>query len=94
VVSWVYDLQAAGAQSAYKYSEGQFGSTLGISAVYSDQLNAFEGQNHVNTDDLVVRYWDDGRKTIPVIGWEGHDEGDTAPKLPQALSLHFEKSLG
>ena len=67
---------AAGAQLAYEYSEGDFGSTYGISAVYVEQLNAFEGQYHKNTDDWVYRYWDDGRKTIPYIGWEGHDEGD------------------
>ncbi len=65
---------ASGAQLTY--SEGLFGGTLGISAVFAEQLNVFEGQYHANTDDWSSRYWDDGRKTMPRIGWEGHDEGD------------------
>ena len=39
-------------------------------------LGIFEGQYHVTHDDLVIRYWDDGSSTLPVLGWEGHDEGD------------------
>jgi hypothetical protein len=73
------DHMASGAQSTYVYSEGKFGGTRSISAVYSEQLNAFEVQNHPNTDNWVLRYWDHGRKTMPTIGWEGQDEGDTAP---------------
>ena len=65
---------AAGAQSTY--SGGLFGGTAGISAVFVERLNVFEGQYHINTDDWVIRYWDDGRKTMPYIGSEGHDEGD------------------
>ena len=80
---------AAGAQLAYEYSEGDFGSTYGISAVYVEQLNAFEGQYHKNTDDWVIRYWDDGRKTIPYIGWEGHDEGDMSPNAATASWSSF-----
>ena len=68
---------AAGAQLSY--SEGLFEATLGVSAVFSEQQNVFEGQYHNNVDDWVTRYWDDGRKTMPQIGWEGHDEGDTHP---------------
>ena len=64
---------AAGAQLAYEYSEGEWTSTNSISAVFSEQQNVFEGQYHTNTDDWVHRYWDDGRKTMPL---EGHDEGD------------------
>ena len=30
-------------------------------------------------DDWVIRYWDDGSATLPNLGWEGHDEGDTSP---------------
>jgi hypothetical protein len=67
---------AAGAQVTYEYSEGQFGGVDGISAVFVEQLNVFQGQRHANTDDLVARYWDDGRKTMPTIAWEGHDDGD------------------
>ena len=70
------DSVAAGAQKAYEYSEGEFTSTTGISAVFVEQLNVFGGQLHTKTDDSVFRFWDDGRKTMPYIGWEGHDEGD------------------
>jgi hypothetical protein len=70
------DTIAAGAQSAHVYAEGQFGSTLVISTVFVEHINVFEGQYHVNTDDWVYRYWDDGSITMPWIGWEGHDEGD------------------
>ncbi len=72
------DYLAAGSQLAYDYVEGGFSQVHGISAVYVEQLNAFEGQRHTNTDDWVGRYWDDGRKTMPGIAWEGHDEGDMA----------------
>jgi hypothetical protein len=66
------EAQTAGGQISLDYSTG-------ISAVYSEQLNSFEGQYHSNTDDFVHRYWDDGRKTMSWIGWEGHDEGDMSP---------------
>ena len=76
--------QAAGAQGTNVVSEGQFGSTLGMSAVFVEQLNIFQGQYHSNTDDYVWRYWDDGSKTAPTIGWEGHDEGDMASNAATA----------
>jgi len=78
------EVVAAGAQLTYEYSEGEYGATLGISAVYAEQLNVFEGQYHSNTDDYVWRYWDDGSKTAPTIGWEGHDEGDMASNAATA----------
>ena len=71
--------QAAGAQLPYEYSKGEFDATMGISSVFVEQLNVFEGQYHQDTDDWVYRFWDDGRKTGPAIGWEGHDEGDVSP---------------
>ena len=72
-----YDtMVAAGGQLAFDYSEGDFARTIGISAVFVEQLNVFEGQFHANIDNWVYRYWDDGRKTMPEIVWEGHDEGD------------------
>ena len=42
-------------------------------------LGIFEGQFHGTHDDWVYRYWDDGSSTLPILGWEGHDEGDTHP---------------
>lgn len=67
---------AASGEATVPYSPGNFSFTDGISAVYDEQLNIFQGQYHSNTDDWVYRYWDSGLKTMPMIGWEGHDEGD------------------
>ena len=72
-------MEAAGGQLSFAYSKGEFSATLGISAVFVEQLNVFEGQYHSDTDDDIWRYWDDGRKTSPIIVWEGHDEGDMNP---------------
>ena len=81
---------AAGAQLLTNVvSEGEFTWTSGISAVYVEQQNIFQGQLHSNTDDWVYRYWDDGRKTMPYIGWEGHDEGDTSANAATASWSSF-----
>ena len=68
--------KAAGDQLTDVHPERDFGSTEGVSAVFVEQLNIFECQLHSNTDGYTIRYWDDGRKTMPRLGWEGHDEGD------------------
>ena len=52
---------------------------LSVSAVLVPTLGIFEGQIHATHDDWVYRYWDDGSSTLPILGWEGHDEGDTDP---------------
>ena len=52
---------------------------VSVSAVMVPTLGIFEAQVHVTTDDWVYRYWDDGSSTLPTLGWEGHDEGDTTP---------------
>jgi hypothetical protein len=67
---------AASGEATVPYSPGNFSFTDGISAIFVEQLNVFQGQYHSNTDDWVYRYWDSGLKTMPMIGWEGHDEGD------------------
>ena len=72
------DILAAGTQNTDNSAQ-DFTSTMGISAVFVEQLNVFQGQFQKNTDDYVNRYWDDGRPSMPVIGWEGHDEGDLSP---------------
>ena len=70
--------------------KGQFDLTLGISAVFVEQLNIFEGQYHLDTiTDFAVRYWDDGRRTMPGIIWEGHDEGDMAPNFATKSESQF-----
>ena len=83
------NLLAAGAQKAYDYLEGEFAYTMGISAVFVEQLNVFEGQFHADTDDKAFRYWDDGRKVMPMIGWEGHDEGDMHPNAATSSFSNF-----
>ena len=74
-----YNFLASGAQMTFDPSFGEFTFTHGVSAVFVEQKNVFEGQFHMNTDDFVWRFWDDGRKTVPTISWEGHDEGDMSP---------------
>ena len=81
------DAIAAGAPVVYDYSPDL---TLGISAVFVEQLNIFEGQYHLDTiTDFAVRYWDDGRRTMPGIIWEGHDEGDMAPNFATKSESQF-----
>ena len=67
---------------------------MGVSAVFVEQLNVFEGQVHADTDDWSGRFRDDGRKTMPGIAWEGHDEGDMNPMPLRAHSPVLEKSPG
>jgi len=70
------DLVAQGAEASPRASKN---FTLSVSAVMVPTLGIFEGQWHTTYDDLVFRYWDDGSSTLPVLGWEGHDAGDTHP---------------
>ena len=49
----------------------------------------FEGSFHENADAGIVRYYDDGRKTVRRIGWSSHDEGDTAPDAATTSSASF-----
>ena len=79
VLSGYAELLASGGNFSIDYSEGGFMYTRSISAVFVEQKNVFEGQFHMNTDDNTWRFWDDGRKTVPILGWEGHDEGDISP---------------
>jgi len=41
-----------------------------ISAVLVPTLGIFEGQIHTPHDDWVGRYWDDGSRTLPFLGWD------------------------
>ena len=52
---------------------------LSVSAVLVPTLGLFEGQSHATHDDWIFRFWDDGNTTLPILGWEAHDEGDTHP---------------
>ena len=80
----------SGAQITHFYSErGEFTATRSISAVFVEQQNIFEGQVHTDTDDHLYRYWDDGQKNAPVLGWEGHDEGDMSPNAATSSFSSF-----
>jgi hypothetical protein len=52
---------------------------ISVSAVMVPTLGIFEGQLHAMNDDWVRRYWDAGSSALPLLGWEGHDEGDPSP---------------
>jgi len=58
---------------------------LSVSAVMVPTLGIFEGQIHPTNDDWIMRYWDDGSSTLPTLGWEGHDAGDTSPKADTSV---------
>jgi len=53
--------------------------TFGISAVFVPQMNILQGVVHKHTDNYVRVFWDDGRPTMAMNGWEAHDEGDESP---------------
>ncbi|KAL7528635.1 hypothetical protein ACHAWF_002633 [Thalassiosira exigua] len=74
-----YDEAIASGATISIATEGEFVKTTGISAVYVEQTNIFEGQIHENTDNWVIRYWDAGRPKMPTLLWEPHDEGDMDP---------------
>lgn len=54
-----------------------FSSTLGISTVFVEQTNVFEYAAHRNTENMVTRFWDDGRKTMPLNMWVTHEGIET-----------------
>ena len=89
ILSGYEAMVASGAQIAFDYSEGDFVRTMGISSVFVEQQNVFEGQFHANIDDWVYRYWDDGRETSPFVTWEGHDEGDMSPNAATSSRSGF-----
>jgi hypothetical protein len=68
------DVLARGAQSPNTIKHA-----ASISAIMIPILGIFEIQLHSTIDDNVIRFWDDGNMTLPIIGWEGHDEGETSP---------------
>ena len=77
------DVVAQGGQTASGKKQAH-----SVSAVLVPTLGIFEGQIHPTHDDAIFRFWDDGSATLPILGWEGHDEGDTHPNADtSALSL-------
>ena len=80
----------AGAELEFEDEEKSFTDTDGISAVFVEQLNIFEGEFHRNNDNGQWRFWDDGRETSSSIGWEVHDDGNMHPnEVTSAFSMVF-----
>ena len=74
-----------------------FSSTLGISTVYVEQTNVFEFVGHRNTENMATRFWDDGRKTMPLNMWVTHDGVKTANAhqvIGQFVWLSSEEAAG
>ena len=71
------NLESAVSQGAQASRNNKW--TISFSAVLVPTLGIFEGQYHATHDDWVYRYWDDGNSTLPLLGWEGNDAGDTHP---------------
>ena len=57
----------------------EFALTMSLSASYNAQTNMFNMVVHDNNDNYVEQYSDTGLPSMPDIGWETHDEGDTHP---------------
>ncbi len=63
-------------------------TTWGLSAVFVEQSNLFEVEIHNNADNLVGRYWDDGRPTMFGHTWATNDAGSSHPNAAMnAFSL-------
>lgn len=60
--------------------------SISLNAVYVPQTNIFEVEYHSNSDNFVIRAWDDGSPTSATSGWEVHDAGD---KSPMAASTSY-----
>ena len=73
--------QEAGAQMTTASFEpvAGFAAALLVSSVFIPQANAFDMVLVKNSDNWLMRWWDDGRPVQPVIGYEVHDEGDPTP---------------
>ena len=58
------------------HSSVQWGSTALYSSVYADVKNGFDTVFFGNTDNIVLRFVDDGSKVSPYIKWETTDIGE------------------
>jgi len=66
--------------------------TISLNAVYVPQANIFEVEYHSNSDNFIIRAWDDGSPTSATSGWEAHDAGDTSP-MAASTSYSFVGSV-
>ena len=69
-------LEEAGASLPDDHSSVQWGSTALYSSVYADVKNGFDTVFFGNTDNIVLRFVDDGSKVSPYIKWETTDIGE------------------
>ena len=69
----------AGISDYEELNINDFVDTFGISTVFIPQMNVLQGVMHKHTDNYARMFWDDGRPTMAMNGWENHDEGDESP---------------
>ena len=56
------------------------------------EKNVFEGQRYLDTDNAMFRFWDDGSESMPLLGWDVHDEGDISPSAATSAFSGFGES--
>jgi hypothetical protein len=66
--------------------------SISLNANYVPQTNIFEVEYHSNTDNFMIRMWDDGSPASGTIGFEVHDAGDTSP-MAASTSYSFVGSI-
>jgi hypothetical protein len=66
--------------------------SISLNANYVSHKNIFEIEYHSNTDNFMIRMWDDGSPTSATIGFEVHDAGDTSP-MAASTSYSFVGSI-
>ena len=72
-------LEAEGGQITHAVTSDEFGASEVLSASYNTQANMFTITYHNNNDNAVLLFSDTGLSTMPLNGWETHDEGDLSP---------------
>lgn len=59
--------------------------TIGIASAYVDQINAFDVVVHKPAENLIIRFFDDGRAETTFILWETHLAGIAKPNSRSAF---------
>lgn len=80
-------IQQAGFESAGIpiLSSDIFDGTIGIASAYVDQINAFDVVVHKPDENLIIRFFDDGRAETTFILWETHLPGIAKPNSRSAF---------
>ena len=74
-------VDTAGSQLAFALTADEFTASEVLSASYNAQANMFQMNTHSNTDNYILLFSDTGLSTMPLNGWETHDEGDLSPNV-------------